>query len=59
MVFTVPMLVVRTMKFSSFGNKTLFLWKQFLLFLSTNMATVKTIHTVGLAYYLPLTVLLH
>ena len=59
MVFTVPMLVVRTMKFSSFGNKTLFLCKQFLLFLSTNMATVKTIHTVGLAYYLPLTVLLH
>ena len=41
----VAMLGVRTMKLLSFGNKTLFLCNQFILFLTTNMAAMKT------AYY--------
>ena len=33
---------IRTMKFSCFGNKALFLCKRFLLFMTANMAAVKT-----------------
>ena len=41
---TLAILGVRAIKFSSFGNKTLFLYKRFLWFLATNMAAVQTIY---------------